>query len=353
MQIIQKYVIQEVLKTFAIVLTVSVVIYLIVDFFEKIDNFFEAGVPMSQALSFFILRIPLIVSQVAPVGVLMAVLIVLGLMARSNELLALQSGGISKLYLLIPLQIIGLVFSLFVFFLAQILVPITMAQANRIWKVEVHKQISTFKQKDIWIKGSNAIYHIGYFNPGDETISGITLNFFDDDFNLARRIDAKKGFYRKGKWIFRDCVEQIRLKNTTYDIRYTDRCDAEIDLVPEDLKKVVKQSDEMSLRELSDYIKKIKHEGYDPTPYQVDWHAKLAFPAICLVMTVIGSAIALRNPKQEGIAMGIAYGIGISFCYWIIHAFCLSLGHSGIMQPFLAAWITNIIFVLPGLAFLL
>ncbi|MBW2265346.1 MAG: LptF/LptG family permease, partial [Deltaproteobacteria bacterium] len=108
MQIIQKYVIQEVLKTFAIVLTVSVVIYLVVDFFEKIDNFFEAGVPMSQALSFFVLRIPLIVSQVAPVGVLMAVLIVLGLMARSNELLALQSGGISKLYLLIPLQIIGL-----------------------------------------------------------------------------------------------------------------------------------------------------------------------------------------------------------------------------------------------------
>jgi len=117
----------------------------------------------------------------------MAVLIVLGLMARSNELLALQSGGISKLYLLIPLQIIGLVFSLFVFFLAQILVPITMAQANRIWEVKVHKRVSTFKQKDIWIKGPNAIYHISYFNPGDETISGMTMNFFDDDFNLARR----------------------------------------------------------------------------------------------------------------------------------------------------------------------
>ena len=353
MQIIQKYVIQEVLKTFAIVLTVSVVIYLVVDFFEKIDNFFEAGVPMSQALSFFVLRIPLIVSQVAPVGVLMAVLIVLGLMARSNELLALQSGGISKLYLLIPLQIIGLVFSLFVFFLAQILVPITMAQANRIWEVKVHKRVSTFKQKDIWIKGSNAIYHIGYFNPGDETISGMTMNFFDDDFNLARRIDAKRGVYRKGKWFFRDCVEQIRLKNGTYDIRYPDRCNAKIDLVPEDLKKVVKQSDEMSMHELSDYIQKIKHEGYDPTPYQVDWHAKLAFPAVCLVMTVLGSAIALRNPKQEGIAMGIAYGIGISFCYWIIHAFCLSLGHSGLLPPFVAAWTANIIFAIPGIAFLL
>ena len=352
MQIIQRYLIQEVLKTFIIVLSVSVGIYLVVDFFEKVDDFLEVGVPVLQALPFFFLRIPFVVSQVFPVGVLLAVLIVLGLMTRNNELLALQSGGVSKPYLLIPLQILGLMFALVTFFVAEIVVPITMAQANELWRVKTHEQVSTFKQKDIWIKESEAMYHIGYFNPADKSISDVTFNFFDRDFNLIRRIDAERGQYQDGKWLLWECVEQVRLADGTYDIRYPKMLEGPIGLVPDDLKKVVKQSEEMSLMELSSYIRDIEEEGYDAKPYQVDWHAKLAFPAVCLVMTILGPAIALRNPRQEGIAMGIAYGIAICFCYWIIHAFCLSLGHSGLLPPIVAAWAANILFAVPGTALL-
>jgi len=352
MQIIQRYLVLEILKTFAVVLSVSVGIYLVVDFFEKVDNFLEVGVPVLQALPFFFFRIPFVVSQVVPIGVLLAVLIVLGLMTRNNELLALQSGGVSKPYLLMPLQVLGLAFSVFTFFLAEALVPITMAQANEIWRVKTHEQVSTFRQKDIWIKAREAIYHIGYFNPADKSISDVTLNFFDDDFNLILRIEAEEGRYKNGRWLLLDCVEQRRLSDGTYDIGYPESLDGPLDFVPEDLKKVVKQSEEMSLIELSDYIRKIKEEGYDSRPYQVDWHAKLAFPGVCLVMTIVGPAIALRNPRQEGIAMGIAYGIAVCFCYWIIHAFCLSLGHSGLLPPLVAAWTANILFAIPGIALL-
>ena len=353
MQIIQRYLILEVLKTFVVVLSVSVGIYLVVDFFEKVDEFLEVGVPVLQALPFFFLRIPFVISQVIPVGVLLAVLIVLGLMTRNNELLALQSGGVSKSYLLAPLQIMGLTFGLFTFCVAEILVPITMAQANEMWRIKTHEQVSTFKQRDIWIKESNAIYHIGYFHPSDQSISDVTLNFFDRNFNLTLRIDAQRGQYQGGEWLLWECVEQVRQADGTYDIRYPKRLEGPLKLVPEDLKNVVKQSEEMSLMELSDYIREIEEEGYDPKPYQVDWHAKVAFPAVCLVMTLVGPAIALRNPRQEGIAMGIAYGIAVCFCYWIVHAFCLSLGHSGLLPPVAAAWAANVLFAVPAAAFLL
>jgi len=149
MQIIQRYLILEVLKTFAVVLSVSVGIYLVVDFFEKVDDFLEVGVTVLQALPFFFLRLPFVVSQVLPIGVLLAILIVLGLMTRNNELLALQSGGVSKTYLLLPLQALGLGFALLTFFLAEVLVPITMTRANEMWRVKTEEQVSTFRQKDI------------------------------------------------------------------------------------------------------------------------------------------------------------------------------------------------------------
>jgi lipopolysaccharide export system permease protein len=32
------------------------------------------------------------------------------------------------------------------------------------------------------------------------------------------------------------------------------------------------------------------------------------------------------------------------FLYWVLHSFCLSLGYGGLLPPFIAAWISNIIF---------
>ncbi|RLB82264.1 MAG: LPS export ABC transporter permease LptG [Deltaproteobacteria bacterium] len=352
-QIIQKYLAKEILRTFAIVLATAMSIYLVIDFFEKIDDFLEAGVPISQALVFFMFRLPFIIVQVTPVGVLLAVLLVLGLMVRNNELVALQSGGIGIRYLLKPLLLLSLAFSFVLFFFSEIMVPITMAKANNIWRVKVNKQVATFKQKDIWIKGNRAIYHIAYFNPVDKSISGVTFNFFDDKFNMTKRIDAKKGIHESDHWLLQDCVEQIRLQDGSYQVSYPLQRILKIDLMPEDLKKIAKKSEEMSSKELSTYIQKVKDEGYDATPYQVDWQAKLAFPSICLVMTIVGTAIALRNKKGEGIAMGVAYGIAVAFCYWVVYGFCLSMGYNGFLRPFLAAWLTNIVFVVLGTLLLL
>jgi lipopolysaccharide export system permease protein len=46
-----------------------------------------------------------------------------------------------------------------------------------------------------------------------------------------------------------------------------------------------------------------------------------------------------------GIAMVIAFG------YWVLTAFCISLGHSGAIPALPAAWIPNLIFSMIGLYF--
>jgi lipopolysaccharide export system permease protein len=326
---------------------------MVVDFFEKIDDFLEAGIPASRTLAFFVLSGPFVIAQVTPVAVLLAVLIVLGLMARNNELVVLQSSGVSTRYLLLPLFGLGLACSLALFFLGEVGLPVTMARANQIWNVEVRKQIASFRQQNIWIKGHRAIYHVAYFNPVDETISGVSFNFFDEQFNVAKRIDAHKGIYRDGEWILRDCLEQIRLKDGTHQVTYPSELTLKIDLAPENLKTVVKKSEEMSFSELSTYIQRVEDEGYDATPYKVDWQAKVAFPLVCLVMAIVGTAIGLRKKRGEGIAASIAYGTGVAFCYWVVHSFCISLGRAGTLSPILAAWLTNILFISIALATLL
>lgn len=345
MQIIHRYLVKETLRTFAVVMAAAVSIYLVVDFFEKIDDLVEAKVFFADALTFFILKIPLIVAQVTPVGVLLAVLIVLGLMARNNELVVLRSSGISSYYVIKPLLVLGFIFSVFLFFFSEIVVPISLAKANDIWKLKVDRQEATYKQKNIWIKSHRAIYHIAYFNPARETISGVSFYHFDDEFNIAVRLDATGGKYKDGQWILQGCLEQIRLEDGSYKIRSLPERRVQIDLDPQSLKKVVKKSEEMSFDELGAYIRKVRDEGYDVSPYRVDWQAKLAFPAVCFIMALAGTAIALRNKRGEGLGLGITYGIGTAFAYWVVYSFCLSLGYHGVVGPFLSAWLTNMLFI--------
>jgi len=209
MSLIEKYLTKEIFKYFGIVLLTVVGIYLAVDFFQRIDNFLEADLPFTKIISFYQLKIPLIFVQIAPVGILLSVSIVFGLMNKNNEIIALKSSGVSIFYLLGPVVLIGLLLSTLIFLLSELIVPITISKANRIWNVEVKKKSAIIsKGKNIWIKGNRVICHITYYNPVNSTILGVALSFFDNDFKLTRRVDAKKGVFKNGKWIFYDIMEQ-------------------------------------------------------------------------------------------------------------------------------------------------
>ena len=345
MSIFDRYLIKEILKHFGIVLSAAIVIYLVIDFFENIDRFMEAGLPLSRALEFFQLKVPLIIVQITPVGILLAVLITFGLMNKNNEIIALKSGGMSIYHFLKPIWVLGLVFTVGYFIMAEIVVPITTSKANEIWRFEVKKYAVTAVRKNIWIKGHRSIAYISYFNPQDQSISGIATNYFDQQFRLTRRVDAAKAKYQNNQWIFYDVMEQrLNDQNGSYAVTFADQQVEDINFSPEDLKKIAKKSEEMNFKELYRYIHDVESEGYDATPYRVDLQGKFALPLSCIIVSLIGASITLRKTTREGLSMSIAYGMVIVFLYWITQSFCSSLGYGGLLPPYIAAWTANFLF---------
>jgi lipopolysaccharide export system permease protein len=350
MTIIQRYLTKEILKQMGFVLTAVVFIYVVVDFFEKADNFMKSGLPFSRTLVYFLLNIPFIISQIAPVSILLAVIIIFNLMNKNNETLALRASGVSYFSLIRPVLFIGIAGSIVLFFFSDIVVPITTAKANRIWLEEVKgKSLVKSKESNIWIKGHRKITHITYFNPGTRTAHGIAINFFDDEFHMIRKVDAERGIFDAGKWRFYNLVEQqYNTSANTYDISFHEEMAEHLDFIPEDLKQVVKTPSEMSFKELLDYIRKIEREGYDATAHRVDLYAKPAFAFVCIIMSLIGSGIALRQGRRQSIFFNIAAGITSAFFYWIFYSFSLSLGSGGMLPPLIAVWTANILFLCLG-----
>lgn len=347
MTIIHRYITGMFFKFFGIVLLMVIAIYLSIDVFGKIDNLMEARLQPMEMVLYFGFKVPLIISQITPVAVLLGVLVAFGLMAKNNEVIALKSSGVSLQYLLVPVLVIGLILSGALFIFSEAFVPMTIGRALQLAeKKPGSRQMTASREKNIWLRHHRGITHIQHFHPAENIIYGVSTMVFDENFHLTRRIDAKKGMYLDGQWIFFSAMIQD-FNDTDEDTKteFFDEKQVDLKLVPKDLKGVAKSAEEMSFTQLWRYVRKVERDGYDATKYRVDLYAKTAFPAICLIMCLLGSVIALKGKTGEGMAVSFSYGIVTAFIYWSLYSFCLSLGYGDILPPLLAAWMANLIFI--------
>jgi lipopolysaccharide export system permease protein len=346
MTILFRYVTREIFAYFFIVLMAVLSIYVAIDFIEKIDNFMEAGVPASRCVVYLLYKLPFIFVQIAPVGFLLAILVALGLMSKNHEIIALKSCGIGKALLLKPTMVLGVLFCGLLFVISEVVVPAFMVNANQIWLQEVRKKnIFASKTNDIWMRAARQIIHISQYAPEEKRVWGITIHTFDENFRLIDRIDAESGEFENGHWELSDAIRQVfDERSNGYQLMSLDTLAADIDLNPEDLAQAAKRSDEMGLNELGDYIEKVEREGYGAVRFRVDYHAKIAAPFVCLFLSLLGTAIALRGKLREGMPVSITYGLGIAFLYWIFNSVCLSLGYAEMMPPVVSAWVANLVF---------
>jgi len=346
MSLIHKYILKETFKFFFLVLISISMIFFIIDFIERIDNFMETDLPFSRFIEYMLLKIPFILNQILPICVLLAILVTFGLMIKNNEIMSMKGSGISIYYLLQPILFFGVGTTILLFIISEFLLPLTSDKANYIWYKEIKKKSAlSSSEKNIWIKSDQLIVNISFFHLAKQTAHGITLYFFDKEFRLIKRLDAKTGKYVGNQWEFYSTVlQKLSLSGETKTVSYPEKIVLTLDFIPEDLVRVVKKSEEMSYAELKAYIEKIRKEGYDATMYQVDLYAKCSFPLICLIMSMIGAGTALKQSKISGLAQPIVFGIGAAFAYWMMNSISISLGHAGQLPSFLAAWSTNIIF---------
>ncbi len=343
MSIIDRYLTKEIIKYFCFIIAAIIGIYIVVDFFDETEIFFETGLSFPKAFFCFISKMP--IAQFIPLSVLLAILITFGIMNKNNEIVALKSGGISVYHLLRPILAIGAAFFLIVVFLSEVVVPIMQSKTVKILAQANHKKFAVaLREKDIWIRSNHLIAHIEFFNSSEKTIHGVKLYFFDDNFRVVRRIDCEKGVFNQENWTLYDIIEQKLDKNNS-KISFHKKLAEHLNFLPEDIGVVAVKAESMSAAGLFDYVKRIESEGYDATVYRTDFYAKLTFPFICIIMCFVATGIAFKVKAKESLPVNIVYGIGAAFSYWVFFGFCISLGKGGILNSLIAALIPNLVFL--------
>ncbi|MGB5635669.1 MAG: LptF/LptG family permease, partial [Waterburya sp.] len=127
-------------------------------------------------------------------------------------------------------------------------------------------------------------------------------------------------------------TKQLPFPNTIFEIVNKERS-------PED----------MNIRQAREYLNLIKDSGKptDIAKFAVRIQQKYAFPFICVVFALIGSTLGAKY-SQLNRAKSFGLCVAIVFIYYCLGFAIGSLGITGVISPFWAAWLPNLIAFIAG-----
>ena len=101
----------------------------------------------------------------------------------------------------------------------------------------------------------------------------------------------------------------------------------------------------MSSKSLRTQVNALQEQGIGGTALgnlQINLANKLAWPFACIISILLALPLALRFGKR-GRTLGIAMAIILFFVYYLMISAAAAFGRNGAINPFLAAWLPNII----------
>jgi LPS export ABC transporter permease LptG/LPS export ABC transporter permease LptF len=357
--LLDDYVMREYATNFALVLFSFVILFIVFTFFELIGPIIRNRTALVTVGDYLLNLIPFILSQVTPLCSLVAVLVTFGALAKSSELTAMKSSGISIYRIIAPVLVLAAIIAAALFAFDEFYLPEANRRQEQLLSSIKGKPAQTFLRPDRkWISGQSdksgdptRIFYYQFFDADKNVFANLTVFDFDPaTFALTRRIFAGSAHWdeRVNRWVFENGWQRTFLGETTATFQpYTLNTFPEIREAPSYFKKEDLQSQEMSYTQLSRYINDLRESGFATQRLSVQLDRKIAYPLITLIMAVLAVPFALSMGKRGGLA-GIATAIGLAITYWVVDAIFGAMGNVNTLPAMLAAWSPDLLFAMVG-----
>ncbi|MFO7818835.1 MAG: LptF/LptG family permease [Halanaerobacter sp.] len=344
MKIVDKYLTLEFIKPFFIVLFALTVIMISTFLFQLTDFIIIKKVPLLKVGQLLLYKLPSFVVETLSMAVLFSTLLALSRLVKDSEYTALRMGGITFKRLLVPLLILGLLISGVTYSLNEHLVPWANTRYENAKDRLINKEEKPHLKEDLFFKGeSNRYFYIKKLDQRQNQVTHVLIY----DLNKNQLLTAPQGQVKDDILNLQEGIRSNLASDGYLDGQSefeTKRIDLKQDI--DQLIDKQKKPSELSSSQLKERIRIFKQSGLDTTKLLVEYHFKLAQSLACLIFVLIGAPLSVKSDR--GRVVGIIISVVIVFVYYVLLSLSKSLGKNGLLTPFFAAWLPNLIFVLLG-----
>ena len=351
MTVLSRYLFREFLRAAAVCILGFLALFLLIDFVDHAEKLLRHHAELREIGYYYLTRVPGMFVLISPVGTMLAVLVAVSLRVRSNELTAIFSGGVSLLRACVPILVGCALVSALSLLCSEVLAPAANKHAREIERLRLRpgSVAAQFSGNRYWIRGERGILSAQLVDGTSRTLRGFQYIEVDRDFRPVRRIESRTArVLPDGTWELSKGRERVFGKTPSVEAfslrtyRFPETMDGFIagETPPE----------EMTYSQLSGYIAELRRKGYEANRYETDLYAKIAYPLLNVVISMLAIPFALRSPRSGGVWRSIGLGLLMGFACWVVLSASLSLGRMGVLPALLSAWLPGVLFAGSGAA---
>lgn len=325
-------------------------IAVVFDFNEHVDKFTDNNAPLEGIVfDYYLNFIPFYSNLFSSLFVFISVIFFTSKLAGNSEIIAMLAAGVSFRRLMLPYMLSACVIAGISYYLGTDVIPSgsvkRLAFENKYkkrlsvptWADNVQMQVDT-----------GVIAYMEHYDGPSHTGYHFSLDKFEHK-KLVSHLTAMTAEYDtisdvRFRWTLRN-VSIREMKGLQEKITYINQIDSIITLEPQDFLTTNKMQETMTSEQLEDYINRQRIRGTAGLrDFEVEYHKRIAAPFAAFVLSAIGASISCRK-RKGGMGFALGAGLALSAIYILLQGICASFSTQAGMQPWLAAWLPNLIYI--------
>ncbi len=354
--ILDSYLLREMLGPFFFAFGAFLLFWALNIFFLAADYIINQHAPFFLVLRFVVFRIPQAIPMAFPFACLFAALLAMGRVMGDNEVTAMRTAGIPVMRISLAPLAFGVVMFAIAYAMNEWVAPASVDLSTRtfyqiIYHTDALPVEPQFFRKDPDTGNTFYVGQVGFdnrtmmnvqifkpakFGPWNETLQAKTATVEGSSLALHDVVDTR---YNDDGFV----TNQQHVNNVTIGLPLGETAAQFTSTVNNDPWT-------MSSKSLRTQVNALQAQGIGGTAMgnlQINLADKLAWPFACIIGVVVAVPLALRFGRR-GRMLGIALSIIAFFAYYLMVSSASAFGRNGAMNPYLAAWLPNIIMGVAG-----
>lgn len=350
---LDRYIFRELIPPFIMGVLIVIVMFQANYWMALGKNNMIANVPKDAVMKIIFLETPSFLNLTLPIAVSLAISLTMSRLSRESEITAMKGAGIRVLRILRPVMIFGLLVGILNFWIVDRVTPAASKHSKELqMNVNLIASLGDLNT-GVTLRIQNYAVYIGMVekdkrDPNRARLTDIMLIERPEPGQMTVII-SKTADFEQGVWKLYN-AQTFHYRTGSKDVTVTESKEFLINykVAVQDL-LMAPGAAEMGVRELSTKIKELKKIGQNTRTMEIEFHSKLSAALMCLIFSIVSPIFSIKLAKQGGF-IGILISVGIVLAYlnlWVV--FTQIIGKNPSVDPALAAWSPNVMFIIVGL----
>ncbi|MHB8148285.1 MAG: LptF/LptG family permease, partial [Vulcanimicrobiaceae bacterium] len=351
MSILDRYLIHEMIGPFFFAFCAFLLFWALNIFFLAADYLINQHAPFFLVLRFVVFRIPQAIPMAFPFACLFASLLAMGRLMGDGEITAMRTAGIAVTRIALPTLVFGFAMFIVAYTMNEYVAPTSVDLSTRTFYQIIYHTNSLPVEPQFFRKDPDTgnVFYVTQVAPDNKTMEGVQI-FKPAHFGpWTETLQAKSATVEQSALELHDVIDtRYNADGYVTSQQHVKQITIGLPLAETAAQFMSSQNNDpwaMSSKSLSTQVKALQAQGVGGSALgglEINLAQRLAWPFACVIGVLLAVPLALRFGKR-GRTLGIALAILMFFVYYLMTTAAAAFGRNGAINPFLAAWVPNIL----------